>query len=82
MEEVKTEHEEETVRRPTGCDVAVLRTFGTRHDNLLKQRLLLRRYIKTQDCQFKLKSCHMLHIFHVFKIYYKLFLQRICLRIQ
>jgi len=36
MEEVKSEHEEETVRRPTGCDVAVHRTIGTRQDSLLK----------------------------------------------
>ena len=37
MEEVKPEHEEETVRRPTGCDVAVHRTIGTRHDTPLKK---------------------------------------------
>jgi len=45
MEEVKSEHEEETARRPTGCDVAVLRRVGTSHDSLLKKRLPLRSYI-------------------------------------
>lgn len=54
MEEVKSEHEEETTRRPTGCDVVVLRTVGTNHDSLLKKRLPLRRYInqQPQNCHF------------------------------
>ena len=37
MEEVKPEHEEATVRRPTGCEVAVLRTVGTKYGNLLNK---------------------------------------------
>ena len=36
MEEVISEHEEETARRPTGYDVAVPRTVGTNQNSILK----------------------------------------------
>jgi len=54
MEDVKFEHEEETVRRQTDCDVAVHRTLSTRRDILLKKRLPLMRCINRQPQNYNL----------------------------